>query len=218
MWKTVQVGTTTTYTLCLVFRNESTRSYKITDLSQILAENPRLLNNPWELLSSLDLQTWKQPYIGNIASHKNLLEEARDSLLVEDFRRRSVSTKGVFNPPWSRDMGSVHSSSTSAFSNSSAAPSNSCYLQLHTAEVQLQVLFCLFNSSAVMNMESDTFPFLCSRWARSTPIILLCSLLAYIGFPAVRAAGACIPPPLFPQCTVCPATSYTAWLQLSDHI
>lgn len=87
-------------------------------------------------------------------------------MLAEDFRNRSGSATGIFDPIWSREIISVVSYSFPTFSilfYQQLHPVLFC-LQQHRIEPELQVLFSRFNTLAVTNSGSDTFPFSCFCW------------------------------------------------------
>lgn len=87
-------------------------------------------------------------------------------MLAEDFRNRSGSATGIFNPTWSREIVSVVSHSFSTFSilfYQQLHPVPFC-LQQHSFGAELQVLFSHFNTLAVTNSGSDTFPLPCFCW------------------------------------------------------
>lgn len=137
---------------------------------------------------------------------------------MKDFRSRSSGTKVVPSPRGNH----IHAFSAlthllSFLKPVLSIPPSKCFdLQVHTAEVQLQVFCCLFNSSVVINMESDAFPFSCSRWARRKHSYHLALLPACThGFPNSKSCGG-LHSPCSPQCTAHSA-NYVAWLQVSNH-
>lgn len=87
-------------------------------------------------------------------------------MLAEDFRNRSGSATGIFDPTWSREIISVVSYSFPTFSILFYQQLRQVLfcLQQHRTEPELQVLFSHFNTLAVTNSGSDTFPFSCFFW------------------------------------------------------
>lgn len=123
-------------------------------------------------------------------------------MLAEDFRNRSGSATGIFDPTWSREIISAVSYSFSTFSilfYQQLHPVPFC-LQQHSVEAEPQVLFSHFNTLAVTNSGSDTFPFSCFCWTSSRDRSHHLSLLPACtqGFPSSWSPEGVSFPPLSP--------------------